>query len=376
MLMTKRLEVLIFIILITVVSCIDNTDKRAADVIFDADRDADIFYENIEKIVLKRFVLDSTVVFGNEPEVLYDGDIFVADKNGSGRIYRFDSSGTFLNTIGEKGRGAKEYLSISNIQVLGDSVMVYSAYPPTVRFYLRDGSYLSEIKADINAQQLVIQNGSLLAYSGYGMGDPHRFFWLDKKGEVEKELLRSDAQVISFTENSNVFSASGNTMISRESYCDTLYRFYDTKRYEPYLIFDFGKYNIPADFFKFKDAYKAAELFLSGEYAIIRKYFENSEIKIAEVLINRKSEPEFFYGFSICKNGSDSKWEWVKLGDLNTGFLSNNLKCLYGKRVIFLIEPSKTADIPKGLRSLIVNGELLDDISENSNYILAEFYLK
>lgn len=80
MLMTKRLEVLIFIILITVVSCIDNTDKRAADVIFDADRDADIFYENIEKIVLKRFVLDSTVVFGNEPEFLYDGDIFVADK--------------------------------------------------------------------------------------------------------------------------------------------------------------------------------------------------------------------------------------------------------------------------------------------------------
>ncbi len=361
-------------LLIISVSCNRKSNNAVEIINFSEPESADILYKAADHINIIQ--LDSSVLIGSNPELIIgDTCYYLVDKNTSGKIFRFSQSGRFLNAIGNKGRGPEEYADIRNVRLYGDTLFIVSPPGVTVLEYLADGTFISKKQYDINARQAIKCRDGYLAYSGYGMTDTGRFILFENNSTVKRTFLKSDYNVINFTEETNVFSLHGDNIYTRESYCDTIYKLYGDSKLEPYLKIDFGKYKIPGDFFGFNDSFKAAEFLLKREFCVIRKYFESDNISVVEGMINKPPLPLFFYGI---KNGSQkkNKWLWVSLGEINAAPFCNSLSAVKGKKMIFLGNASLRKNLSAMAIEKIINKDVFNKINEESNYFIAEIILK
>lgn len=328
------------------------------------------FLDKVRHIRLIPLNDSSLTYFGNDPDIFYDKqEFYVADKNGNGKVYRINDNGNLISIIGEKGRGPNEYLDIKNIQVEGDTVYIFSSPNITISKFLTDGSFISKNTIDINAQQAIVQDAKLIAYAGFGMEVPYRYIILNN--QKIKYLLKSKEKVMSFSENTNVFYKNNKDLFAREAYSNIIYRYADD--FIPYLTFDFGKYNIPDDFFAFGDSFVASEFLFKREYALTRKYFESDYMRVLETLVSTKNGPMFTYGFNM-KN-DDHQWIWFSMGDVRKSAFVNSLKEISENRLYFLLDPSGLEYLPNDIYNKILNKDVLNNTEENSNYIIAEFLI-
>jgi hypothetical protein len=147
------------------------------------------------------------------------------------------------------------------------------------------------------------------------------------------------------------------------------------KTIAPYLTFDFNKHKIPDDFFKFNSGFEAAEYLFSQEYAVIRKYFETSTFHIVEILLSSKPMPSFIYGINYkCQSNED--WSWFSMGKIGESPFTNSLKFSVDNKIIFLLDPTQINQLSKSEVSKIINKDVLSQITENSNYFIAEYKIE
>ena len=307
-----------------------------------------LFYDQIKEIRLIAIDPGYGNFFGSDPLVQYSGsEIFLIDKNGTGKIYRFSLEGGLINTIGNRGRGPTEYVDIKNVQIINDTVIV-----------------------DIEAQQAVYSDNRLYAYSGFGMQQPFRFITVES-GEISY-LLSSEEKVISFHEDTDVFSLTDDKLFARETYSNTIMTI--NTDITPYLTFNFSKHKIPDEFFKFSNSFEAAEYLIKQEYAVIRKFYETNSFRIVEVLLIHKPLPSFVYGLNI-KNRGETDWDWFSMGKIGKSPFTNSLKFTAGNKIIFLLDPLHINNLSAAELSKISNRDVLNKVTENSNYIIAEYIL-
>jgi hypothetical protein len=305
-----------------------------------------LFYDQIKEIRLIAIDPGYGNFFGSDPLVQYSGsEIFLIDKNGTGKIYRFSLEGGLINTIGNRGRGPTEYVDIKNVQIINDTVIV-------------------------EAQQAVYSDNRLYAYSGFGMQQPFRFITVES-GEISY-LLSSEEKVISFHEDTDVFSLTDDKLFARETYSNTIMTI--NTDITPYLTFNFSKHKIPDEFFKFSNSFEAAEYLIKQEYAVIRKFYETNSFRIVEVLLIHKPLPSFVYGLNI-KNRGETDWDWFSMGKIGKSPFTNSLKFTAGNKIIFLLDPLHINNLSAAELSKISNRDVLNKVTENSNYIIAEYIL-
>ncbi len=349
----------------------DKINNDSIDVNLNKLSNRDNFLDITKSIKLITLKPDSNIFFGSDPQVQYsDNEIFVIDKNGTGKIFRFSSEGSLINTIGTKGRGPSEYVDLKNVQIINDTVFVISSPHITIFKYLRNGSFISKQIFEIEAQQAVYNDNILYAYSGYGMQKPFRFISIEQNNI--DYLVSSKEKVINFYEDTDVFSFHMKNLYAREAYSNTIMNIGRT--ITPHITFNFNKHNIPDDFFKFKSGFEAAEYLFKQEYAVIRKYFETESFRVIEVLLSGKPIPTFIYGLNL-KHKNKMDWKWYSMGKVGDSPFINSLKYSVDNKLIFLLDPTLINKFSETEILKIVNPSVLSEITENSNYFIAEYII-
>ncbi|MCI1785596.1 MAG: 6-bladed beta-propeller [Bacteroidales bacterium] len=311
---------------------------------------------------------DSTHLLGAEPELfLFGKDYITADKMNC-RIYRYSSDGRFLNSIGAKGNGPGEYANIADVQITGDSVFVFSGQGKMAE-YDPEGTLISSSDTlDSGMQSYIAENG-ILTYYGYGSGKDYRMSY--KKDSLFKKFLDTEAKVLNFSPGSPVFSKTSDGDVAiLDSYNPVIYKF-KSGTIEPYLKFDFGKYAIQEAFFKYDDAFKAMQFLLSTDFAIMNRYFENTEYKFAEITTQSKDNTEFSYG--LAKNDS---WKWFYAGKAGKDPLATSFRTIDDHNTLFcIIDPALADKIPDALMKKVSNPDIIKNIKKDDNYIIAKIHL-
>lgn len=102
---------------------------------------------------------------------LTDGRIVIADMMGLDlRVY--SPRGEHLHDVGGEGEGPGEFRSLSYFEVTGDTLVVYSHFPPTVSRFLADGTFL-ESKRIYATGHAALKSMFLFGYlfdAGYAIG--------------------------------------------------------------------------------------------------------------------------------------------------------------------------------------------------------------
>lgn len=78
-------------------------------------------------------------------KVVYHSDnLFVSDKLNQ-KIYRFSSSGSFLNSIGKIGNGPGEYVSLGDFNIIDSYVYIHDRDINKIKRYSFDGGYIDDV---------------------------------------------------------------------------------------------------------------------------------------------------------------------------------------------------------------------------------------
>lgn len=293
------------------------------------------FLNYVDSIRLIPLIVDSNIVFGPDPSLSYYKDeLFLFDKNGSSKIFRFTCQGKLLGVIGQRGRGPKEYFNPTNIQLYNDTIYIYSSPKITISKYALNGKFIEKDSILVDSQQSLKNGDEYIGYNGYGMRNYHKF--VKVKNNHVTYFQKYTCNVMNFTEKTNVFYTDiNNNIFVRETYSNKIFK-YSNGSFIDYMIIDFDKYNINSKFFKYDNSFESAEFLLKSEFASITKYFENSNHKVIEVLINKRN-PEFYYGIFL-KN--INKWIWFSMGNFNEHPFANTLIEIYDNKLIFLLDPT------------------------------------
>lgn len=119
--------------------------------------------------------------------LLTDNDIFISIKSD---VYRFAREGKFLNKIGKKGSGPKEYTHVFTIAVdeTNKQVLVHDPMISKILFYDYNSNFIREVYLENASHIALLSSGELFCYA------PHRpniagFYLADtESGETIKEL--------------------------------------------------------------------------------------------------------------------------------------------------------------------------------------------
>lgn len=144
---------------LTIVSCVDNrrsvplsdnyyvTDSEIPSIpVNDVDEFSILNYSDVyDSIKMVKLESHPDAVIGrvSKVELLKNGNFLIFD-NAQAGIFVFDSAGRFLNTVGCKGNGEKEYITPEVVvyDSFNDEVIVWDHNKKNLMFYRVDGDYL------------------------------------------------------------------------------------------------------------------------------------------------------------------------------------------------------------------------------------------
>lgn len=297
---------------------------------------------------------------------VWDKTFVIADKS-TVKILRFSEKGEYLNGYGRKGRGPQEYASIENIQIKGDTLIVFADHSRILKF-LKDGTWLSTTEQSSLGLQSYFVDDAILTYKGY-MSDGESRMALIKDNQEIGSFLKTQKSVVPLVPRAALFSESSNGIFFTDSYSNIVNRFVDGV-VEPYFTFDFGRLTIGEQFYRFDNRMEGMKFLLGSEFEVINHFCADGDNYMIEAMVQApQTAPIFNYG--ICRRG---RWKWFTCGETGVDPFSGMFLLYKGDVAYYLLEPSLVGNIPDTIISKIKNAEVLENITQESNYVLAEVY--
>jgi hypothetical protein len=212
-----------------------------------------------------------------------NGEYFIADKQHNGKIYRIDKNGNIIATFGHFGRGPNEYLEIKEL-IVDQHVHVFSNLDRAEYIFSKTGEFVERNDIPISFQGIKEIDDGYWLYLGYRDHDINaRLIKTDKNWNILDRYL-STAMVITTTEDASVFVPSSKGFLFREMMNNNVYEMANDTLRLAYTL-DFGKYNIPEEYYKFSDAHKSADFLFSRDRSEIRRILDNDKYFIAESIL-------------------------------------------------------------------------------------------
>ena len=322
---------------------------------------AKAFAEAVSSIELVPLEMDEAHLLGSRLDLaLLDDGYLLVDKQQTS-VFRYSAEGRFLNEIGRRGNGPGEYNDIGNVQVLDGKVHLFS-HPDSELIFSPDGAVLSQRENVPVGFGVFRTDAGLLTSYGYSGQKEHRVVFAEDGTGAETGFLPLDARLLAL-DSEHVFSAlPGGGVSVLDSYSPTVYVFEDGAL-RPYLDFDFGKYAIAPDFYRSQDAFKAAEMLMAGDYAVIWRYLEGARHKLVQVNV---SDGCAWFGLS---DGKD--WAWFSL----SGYELENMApfcCFRGDVLFGLFAPVDVRKLAAELKGKIANPGVLDGLDDADNPVIAK----
>lgn len=272
--------------------------------------------------------------------------------------------GSLICSIGHMGKVPSEYISVDNIQVAGDRVIVYSQGGKVLEFDLA-GKLISTSEISGLGNQSYKVGDQYLTYRGYLRSGDSRLQLISQSSVIEDYLVTDNA-VMPLSKISPIFEETKSGVAVLDSWSPVVYQYHKGELQE-YLRFNFGKYSIGEDFFNSANPMEGVMSLMKSQYAIISKYFEFDRAKIVEVDVVTSGRIDKRYAYT---RGSD--WRWFSLGTPGNSPMAGGLVGIDEDYLYILLNPMHIDDLDESIKSKITNPDVLDNVDEEGNYILAK----
>lgn len=345
----------------------------------------DLFYKDwVKSIELIPLESNNEIVLSDGLNIYEcdEGESFIVHDGGpgfgeGGGIYRFDKKGRFLNRISLRGRGPGEYINGQSISISKDTIFLFDQYTSDIKIFsfLSDGTLLSEQYITPSSRYFtegaIHDKGYLLKYI-YSENSEDTFVELkDKEGNLIEKYLKSDYKLINSDIESSFTEDDKGDIFFRDKFRDTVFCINSKGEFNVATIFDLGEHSYLQEMYDADDFIKSWQIATEKRPAHLEFYLKSDNITIAKVyyyiLDEKRSNP-----IAGVYNSKRDKWLWVA-----GGVTLPSVKAICKDDVfISIINPSQIDKIGKEEMSKIVNPEVLRDIDENDNPVLALISIK
>lgn len=362
----KRLFLIISLLL---TACGKQAESTAEVVKYDPAEGLDVLdvgiVKSIEIVPLE--VQDGSLIGDNPQLVLSGGDYYVVDQSG-GKVLRFGADGKFLNSIGQQGRGPSEYAFMDNATVVDSTIYIHSSQNDAEFIYGKNGNFIRKDTLPFYAQQILHLPDRTLYYLGYGndRGDARV---VETKGGGVEEYLPSAAKIFPLLEVMPALVPGGDSVFVRESLSNEIYSIRNGAARVAYR-FDYGQYNIPAEYFKMDDAEQAGNWLFVRKFALQQLFLTSDQWVVMSAFMQKQDAFTLAYGF---KNRATGVWQWCNYSGRDNPsifFGDHVLKLLTDTDLYFMVDPGKLLRSSLRNSPLLRNPEALDTLGDDGNYVI------
>ena len=181
-------------------------------------------------------------------------NIFVLDRQQN--LFRFDRKGNFLNLIGGRGEGDKEYISVVNFEVdeQAGRVHLFDIYRKKIKTYDMAGNYHGEVPVPLGIENIALLNESyFIGYKPwYSVDDKmNQCVILDKQGKEINTIPFTRKQTDKEVEINLFRMPDFNHILSTSRFClpfdNTIYYYSGNDKVNKDVQFELGKYLLPLE---------------------------------------------------------------------------------------------------------------------------------
>lgn len=310
---------------------------------------------------------DDIIIDPGSDLICEENKFYIVDAIHRKRVDTFDTNGQYMGSVASAGRAGNEYIGINSVQVTNGTLAVYSYHNKAIYHFNTDGSFIEKDQLEYNPLSLSKDKDEYWGFSGYTAELPERVVKMDAAGKIIGKYLPSEMPIIPLEENSPVFTVYDNGMLVRESLRNEIFYIDENGQEEVFLKFDFGKYNIPDEYFKNSDPYAAAAKLMESDFVIMNRFFINENHKVLSADFQMGSRG----GQIISSLGVESggKWRWLKSekeGPLSI-FFSSARQLTPNSEVVLLVEGERIKEFAAEYPELI--GEF-DNKTDNPCIVL------
>lgn len=329
-------------------------------------------FESVELISLETL---SDVLIGefNQLRINIDKDIYVSNIGKQPEIFRFNKQGKFLNSIGNQGSGPKEFQSIEDICIHGDTIDVLCRMGNRVKIvgYKNDDTFLYSKSINLVAYSFEWMSPGYILETSFSTVYPFRVYMTDENGKITDSFLPNTTGFPMASAEKN-FSRIGSKVFCKESFNNEVYIAAEHKFYPAYNI-NFGSFKVPKEYFK-SNPMQAYQFLQGRAYASIMKYFETP----SNAFLHIRQKPKSTSGVKnyidhivvLEKNTNKLMKRSFKMQseDLFKNPVSGTLK----DEIVFLIYPYMIYSDRQAFNLLpIKNSGIIDKLKVDDNPILA-----
>lgn len=302
----EKVSIVLIINVLLLLSC--NVDKKQAFTtisIFDLKK-ADFQLNSIRVVALE--TTDSCLL-GEKNRLIQvdDSDIFIGDLSKMNKkIFRFGSDGQFKNSIGQRGKGTKEYIDLTDFTIADNvvSVLSFNGERAEIFNYQDNGKFVSRMPINIGATSFMRIGSSYLFLIG-NRPDlcSYRLYLTDLKGKTLASFLPYKG--IAYQKLGS-FTKVGSSVLLRQNLDRYVYK-YEGEKIRKTYAFNFGKYAIPKSYYESLNSVtyitEFAKLQENG-YAEITQYFETPKYIVFEATVNWGFETPYQIEYLVIDKNS------------------------------------------------------------------------
>lgn len=200
----------------------------------------------------------SEAMIGEVSGLLRYGSGYLVRDDQTQVVYAYDAHGRYLNQIGRRGKGPKEYIKMDDMAIdpSDSSIVLLSTLPQKLMWYTFDGVFLRESPLSVYAESMAVIGDSIILYANSHSGNEDRFqlYVTDRTGKILSRSLPYDSvksYPISMTINhSHPFTKTprGSLLFSMPL-DERIFALVGDSIREKYR-FDFGSYTLPESYLR------------------------------------------------------------------------------------------------------------------------------
>lgn len=298
-------------------SNIDIADVESHTLIFDKIRTDSFSFEIYKLIPLE--TTQNNFLSDNLTVKVSSDFIFVFDEQIRDAIHKFDHNGRYVSQIINVGEGPESVNNVSDFVVSEKKIEILigkGAYSEIAYYSIDDEKLTNKLKLDIIGFSFEKIGNAYYIYSSYNY--PYAEFRVSKvdlQGNILANYLKNDysGTMLPVVER-NFFTNCGRTFLI-ESFGNKIYELTEQHVKSKYII-DFGRKNIPENFFDNDLMIAFEKLNIEGFYSIIN-HFEGSNMALTTLVFQQENNSQLYQIIfnkekqEIVKNKLEGPWEEI-----------------------------------------------------------------
>lgn len=372
------------VFLLNVVSCSRKTDSSSdynsmlSDTVFTLKIDRPYYIDKYSNLFSEvRYVAleetqNSIVGEITKMEITNEGDYIIFDFRSKG-VYRFSSDGRFLNTIGVRGPGEKEYVLPWDMKYdpFHNRVLVWDNGKRSILTYEMDGTLYSKVQLPwVIASFGIVDEECIICYMNNDediLGDEKgtNYKIVKRDGTIVKEFGEYGIEMADFNPSAEkTFSSQNGKCLCMPPYSNTLFRV-EGDSLNAIASFDFGENNIPRNWLCGSNRDVIEKMEQHPNLVELSTVFDTGRYYLLKL-----SRNHFQTLCLIQKDTKEIKSVAVNMINDLFGMVGNtSLRYVYGDKLFFAIEPQEFERMNSFLHSVPEDGDIKKAIMKGKDTI-------